>query len=220
MAETPRNLVTDSAGASSFPVPLTRLLRTARRRSKGGRSSLPPRPAALPLVALAIGLLCACPGAGAAPLRDGPARALCGPERDVLCVKADARERARAERRRWQAERRRKAQKRAEAQERAAAAATVPSAATGGWHTLAAAYFPGHEAEALYVIRGESGGNARASNGTCRGLFQIHQCHAAAFQRVTGLPYFDGVYDPEANFRFAAYLSGGGRDWSAWSVRP
>jgi len=37
---------------------------------------------------------------------------------------------------------------------------------------------------------------------------------------VTGLPYFNGVFDPEANARFAAYMSRGGRDWSSWSVRP
>ena len=93
-------------------------------------------------------------------------------------------------------------------------------ARTGRWYPLVHRHFPGHEREALYVIRGESGGNPGASNGICRGLFQLHVCHAAAFRRVTGKPYFNGVYDPAANIRFAAHMSNGGRNWSAWSVRP
>ena len=81
-------------------------------------------------------------------------------------------------------------------------------------------YFPGHVADAMYVLRGESGGDPRASNGTCRGLWQIHECHAAAFRRVTGLAYFWGVFNARANARMTAYMTDGGRNWSAWSVRP
>ncbi|HRZ10045.1 MAG TPA: transglycosylase SLT domain-containing protein [Gemmatimonadales bacterium] len=161
------------------------------------------------------------------PLQVAPSRE----HRRALAVKADARRRADAELREWRAERRRVARERREAERRArqveaaaARAAAAPartySSGVEQWRGLFERYFPGHVEEALYVIRGESGGNPRASNGICRGLFQIHECHASAFRRVTGLPYFDGVYDPEANVRFAAYMSRGGADWSAWSVRP
>jgi len=162
-----------------------------------------------------------------APVQVGPTQA----HRATRAVKADARDRADRERRRWRAERRRIERERAEAERRArevaraaarTASAPARSYATGveQWRGLCERYFPGHVDEALYVMSGESGGNPRASNGICRGLFAIHECHASAFRRVTGLPYFDGVYDPEANARFAAYLSGGGTNWSAWSVRP
>lgn len=72
-------------------------------------------------------------------------------------------------------------------------------------------------------MRGESGGNPRAGsmNGYMfNGLFQISTGHATRFRQVTGLPYFWGVFDAEANARYAAYMSRGGRDWSSWSVRP
>ncbi len=149
----------------------------------------------------------------------------------VMAVKAAARERAADDVREWRAEQRRLARERAErrareAAERAARKAAAQAAETHygsgaeQWRGLVSAYFPGHVDEALVVIRGESGGDQRADNGTCRGLFQIHECHASKFEQVTGLPYFDGVYDPTANVRFAAYLSGGGTNWSAWSVRP
>jgi soluble lytic murein transglycosylase-like protein len=165
-----------------------------------------------------------------APVQAGPSQA----HRAARAVKTDARDRADRERRRWRAEQRRiRAERRAEREREArrtaaarAAAQAAPSpsrsysSGTEQWRGLCSAYFPGHVDEALYVMSGESGGNPRASNGICRGLFQIHECHASAFRRVTGLPYFDGVYDPTANVRFAAYLSGGGTNWSAWSVRP
>jgi len=92
--------------------------------------------------------------------------------------------------------------------------------AVGRWAGIVNDYFTGHVGEALYVIRGESGGDQRADNGVCRGLLQLHECHAAAFRRVTGKSYFWGGFSPRANVRFAAYMSRGGRDWSAWSVRP
>lgn len=94
--------------------------------------------------------------------------------------------------------------------------------AVGRWAGIVNDYFAGHVGEALYVIRGESGGDPRACNGASgsRGLLQLHPCHAAAFRRVTGKPYYWGVFQPRSNIRFAAYMSRGGRDWSAWSVRP
>jgi len=162
-----------------------------------------------------------------APVQVGPSHA----HRLALETKDAARVRAAQGVREWRAERRRIARERAEAERRArevaraaarTASAPARSYATGveQWRGLCERYFSGHVDEALYVIRGESGGNPRASNGTCRGLFQIHECHAASFARVTGRPYYDGVYDPTANVRFAAYLSGCGTNWSAWSVRP
>jgi len=90
----------------------------------------------------------------------------------------------------------------------------------GRWAPLVRDYFPRHVADAMFVLRGESGGNPRADNGTCRGLWQIHQCHAAAFRRITGKPYFWGVYSARANARMTAHMTRGGRNWSAWSVRP
>lgn len=88
------------------------------------------------------------------------------------------------------------------------------------WYQPVHAYFPGHEREAFYVIRGESGGNPRARNAVCLGLFQLHRCHADNFRRVTGRPFYWSVYKPWPNIRYAAYMSRGGRDWSSWSVRP
>ncbi len=90
----------------------------------------------------------------------------------------------------------------------------------GRWAPLVRDYFPGHVADAMYVLRGESGGDRWASTGVCRGLYQIHECHAGRFRDKTGLAYFWGVFVARANVRFAAYMSDGGRDWSAWSVRP
>lgn len=72
----------------------------------------------------------------------------------------------------------------------------------------------------MYVLSGESRGDRRADNGTCRGLFQLHECHARKFREVTGQPYFWGVFNARANARMTAYMTRGGRDWSSWSVRP
>jgi hypothetical protein len=66
-------------------------------------------------------------------------------------------------------------------------------------------------------ISGESGGDPTASNGICRGLMQIHVCHAVKFLQVTGRRYFNGVYDALANLRFGCWLwrQGG---WGVWQV--
>ena len=68
-----------------------------------------------------------------------------------------------------------------------------------------------------YCISGESGGNPAASNGICRGLLQIHECHATAFRTVTGLPYFNGVYVPRANLRYGLRLWRA-EGWGPWVV--
>ena len=103
---------------------------------------------------------------------------------------------------------------------------------TGGveqWRSLTQKYFGANVNAALSVMRQESGGDPRASgpaityNGRtvhCLGLFQIHPCHAAKFLEVTKQPYSTGVFNPEANIRFAAYMSAKGTNWSSWSVKP
>ena len=71
-------------------------------------------------------------------------------------------------------------------------------------------------------MRGESGGRPGITNGdgTCRGLWQINQCNATAFKRITGHPYFWGVLVPEYNAEMTSHMIRGGVDWSAWSVQP
>lgn len=81
-------------------------------------------------------------------------------------------------------------------------------------------WFPGHEGDALYVMRGESGGDRLATNGTCWSLWQLHECHAAAFRRITGHAFFWGVLVPRYSAEMTAHMTNGGRDWSSWSVRP
>jgi hypothetical protein len=64
---------------------------------------------------------------------------------------------------------------------------------------------------------GESGGDPANSNGICRGLMAIHECHAAEFRRVTGLAYFNGVYVPRANLRYGLRLWRS-QGWGPWEV--
>jgi len=66
-------------------------------------------------------------------------------------------------------------------------------------------------------ISGESGGDPTNSNGVCRSLLQIHECHASAFKAVTGLPYFNGVYVPRANLKFGLHLWRA-EGWGPWQV--
>ena len=76
--------------------------------------------------------------------------------------------------------------------------------------------------DALYVIKGESGGvPTRVNSIGCTGLFQIHPCHATKFAEIMrryGLP--NDMKNGESNIAFAAYMSQKGTNWSAWSVRP
>lgn len=102
-------------------------------------------------------------------------------------------------------------------------ASVKPSSVGSGvsrWRPLVAKYFGANTEAALRVMKGESGGNPNATNGSCKGLYQIHACHAAKFKEVTGKPYSTGVFDPAANIKFAAYMSNHGSNWASWSVKP
>lgn len=100
-----------------------------------------------------------------------------------------------------------------------------PPAATGGscggWQDLIAAYFPaGEVGTACRVMLCESHGNPGALNGNekyqAAGLFQIIQQWAERYQSVTGVAYYDGRFDPEANVHFASWLQGQ-EGWGQWS---
>jgi len=67
----------------------------------------------------------------------------------------------------------------------------------------------------IRCIGDESGGSTTADNGVCRGLGQVHVCHAATFRRVTGRSYFWGVYDALANLLFCHWLWER-QGWSPW----
>lgn len=62
----------------------------------------------------------------------------------------------------------------------------------------------------------ESGGNPSAHNPSgASGLFQVMPGWADEYQRVTGLPYYDGRFNGDANTRFAAWLQGSD-GWGHW----
>ncbi len=157
-----------------------------------------------------------------APVQVGPTQAY----RATRAVKADARDRADRERRRWRAERRRiereKAARKAarEAAREAAARAAQSTAVYGGgverWRGLAleVGWSEAELPTLLRIIRAESGGNPRAFNASsrCSGLLQLHPCW------WDGRWSFD-PFDPRLNLAYGLKvkrLSG----WSAWSVRP
>lgn len=53
----------------------------------------------------------------------------------------------------------------------------------------------------------ESGGDPRATNPSgASGLFQVMPEWSDEYPEVTGLPYYDGRFDPNANAMFAAWL--------------
>ena len=94
-----------------------------------------------------------------------------------------------------------------------------------GWAGLVAAYFPAEQVtKACSVLACESQGNPRAASPTNdHGLFQLHAGSAgfpggwqSTFRDVTGVAFFDGVYDPDLNVRFARWLWGqsGWRPWA------
>lgn len=90
------------------------------------------------------------------------------------------------------------------------------------WEPLVRRYFGSNTPAALRVMAGESGGDPNARNGSCVGLYQIHsKAHAdkvrekAREWRMTA-----DLTDAEFNIRFAAYMSGGGRNWTSWEVQP
>lgn len=80
----------------------------------------------------------------------------------------------------------------------------------GGWRDLITAHFGADTPTACRVMMCESGGDPYAVNDDPRyyaaGLFQIIKQWANRFQQITGLPYYDGRFDPNANVMFAAYL--------------
>lgn len=83
-----------------------------------------------------------------------------------------------------------------------------------------APYGPEAVSKALRVAECESGYNPGAQNASgASGVFQVMPVHAENYLAVTGLPYYDGRFDPVANSRFAAWLAyeapGGG--WSHWT---
>lgn len=78
----------------------------------------------------------------------------------------------------------------------------------GGWGSVIEAHFPGDEATACRVMLCESEGDRYAVNGSsgASGLFQVMPAWASRYRQVTGLPYYDGRFDANANTAFAAYL--------------
>ena len=100
---------------------------------------------------------------------------------------------------------------------------TKTYASSGGtkrWAALVRKWFKTDHgtSDALYVMSRESGGNPNSVNRIgCTGLFQIHPCHLTKFRQVTGT---SNMKDPEANIRFAAYMTQRGTNWSSWSVKP
>lgn len=84
-----------------------------------------------------------------------------------------------------------------------------PDVDCGGWFDLVASIFPvGHQGTACRVLLCESEGRATAVNASsgASGLFQVMPFWASRFEQVTGLPYYDGRFDPGANATFAWYL--------------
>ena len=98
----------------------------------------------------------------------------------------------------------------------------------GGWEDVVAAHFPASEVgNACSVLLCESQGNPNAVSRTNdHGLLQLHAGSAgfpggwqAEFERVTGAPFFNGVYDPNLNVMFGAWLHARS-GWSPWACAP
>ena len=85
-----------------------------------------------------------------------------------------------------------------------------PGGSSNGVRWIPLAKWVGWPAGTLHSLAGliynESSGRERADNGICRGLTQIHQCWGDLFRKVTGQPYFWGIFDPELHLRFALYI--------------
>lgn len=87
-----------------------------------------------------------------------------------------------------------------------APAARSASGNCGGWEGLISSHFS-DVGTACRVMMCESEGNPRAQNPSgASGLFQVMPAWADRYQQVTGVPYYDGRFDPNASTRFAAYL--------------
>jgi hypothetical protein len=51
------------------------------------------------------------------------------------------------------------------------------------------------------------------------GLFQVMPSWASRYEQVTGTPYYDGRFDPDANAMFSRWLVDSTGGWSHWSCR-
>lgn len=79
----------------------------------------------------------------------------------------------------------------------------------------------GHGDFAMRVADCESGLNPRAHNPSgASGVFQVMPEWADEYRAVTGLPYYDERFNPDANALFAAWLVNETGGWSHWSCRP
>lgn len=102
-----------------------------------------------------------------------------------------------------------------------AVAGFLIAAASGCTPTdVAIAHFPANQrGNAQCVVRYESGGDpgAVSPGGGNHGLFQINTVHKGTFRQVTGKNFYPGVYDADANGKFAAWLwrQQGWRPWTA-----
>lgn len=93
-----------------------------------------------------------------------------------------------------------------------------PVSATGIEGIIAAAF--GRDARAaIRVARCESSLIPTKTNGPVRGLFQVHESHAADWADVVGVSYWSSWDDPTANATFAAWLHAR-RGWRDWSCQP
>lgn len=84
---------------------------------------------------------------------------------------------------------------------------------------VAVGHFPANQqATARCIIHYESTGNpgAVSPGGGNHGLFQINTVHRNTFKQVTGENFYPGVYNADANGKFAAWLwrQQGWRPWS------
>lgn len=87
-----------------------------------------------------------------------------------------------------------------------APAARSTSGNCGGWEGLISSHFS-DVGTACRVMMCESGGNPHAQNPSgASGLFQVMPEWASRYQQVTGVPYYDGRFNPNASTAFAAYL--------------
>lgn len=96
-----------------------------------------------------------------------------------------------------------------------------PEPAPSGGGSVEAAiarWFPGQEAKASDVAWCESSHDPEAvsAGGGNHGLFQINRVHRADFVAVTGVSWEAGIYDPDLNARFAAWLHDR-EGWAPWA---
>lgn len=100
----------------------------------------------------------------------------------------------------------------------------APATPTGGVEGAITHYFGGPNtrlgAEARRIARCESKMNPNAKSPTNdHGLFQINKpSHYSNFGRVTGSPFYNGVYDPYENAEYARDLYNR-QGWGPWTCR-